>query len=315
MPLNDDAKQYLKIKLPQFQPIYGVIVRGNSATDSFVTSFKILFSYDGIVYHPVAIRDGSTQIFRGPIDGHTPVESVFGVPIEAQYLQIYPLTWHTAIALQVELLGCDPNGSVPVTETTTSLPITTTTTYVDVIHDDKPLCDEPMGLDNGQLGNDQIRVSSFKSANKKAAINALKLSSPLGGWRPLLNTQNEYVLIDFLGTRLLTGIKTKGGPFGWVSGFQVKYSPDGITWNMYEDSLTRSPKTFLANFDANTEKRVAFEKPINAQFLKIIPTNWHETIELKLEPMGCFKPYREYFCFFFNLNYTISLYELYIPFE
>lgn len=286
MPIVNDLKQYLKISLPQSRPIYGVITRGDALTDSFVTSFKILFSYDDIIYHPIAQRDGSPQIFRGPIDCQTPVESLLSVPIEAKFLHIYPLTWHNAIALQVEFLGCDESSDGIAVETTTTMP-----TIVDVI-DEQPLCDEPMGVDNGQLGAENIRVSSFKSPTKAAAIDALKLSTPRGGWRPLLNTQNEYVLFDFLGPRVLTGVKTKGGPSGWVSAFNVKYSRDGITWNVYEDS-SRAPKSFPANYDAITAKRVAFEKPISAQFFKIIPTNWHDTIELKLEPMGCFKSYRE----------------------
>jgi von Willebrand factor len=37
-----------------------------------------------------------------------------------------------------------------------------------------------------------------------------------------------------------------------------------------------------------------FQKPIRAQYLKVAPVKWHEGIEMHVEPLGCFKPYRKY---------------------
>lgn len=289
MPQTSDAAQYLKIALPKPTPIYGIVVRGsNNEYDLFVTSFKVVYSFDDIVYHPVVLS-GTAQTFRGPIDAASPVETLFGTPIEAKYVRIYPLTWNTDIALQAELLGCDiyPSTTVrpqPIIETSTRLP----TTHVNIIVD-TPFCDDPMGVDDGRLLPQNIKFSSVK-----LPAGSVRLSSTTSaGWQPQLNTQLEYVVVDFLESRVLTGLSTRGGNAGWVTSFVLKYSMDGRVWNAYEDN-TRHVKSFLANYDGVSVKTNYFEKPINARFIRVVPTNWHSTIELKLEPIGCFKAYRKY---------------------
>lgn len=291
MPQTSDVSQYLKISLSYPVSVYGVIIRGSKSMDNYVTSYKMLYSFDDMIYYKVA-NDGVEQILRGPIDGHTPVESVLGVPIEAKFIRIYPLTWHGAIAMQVELLTCATLNEVKTTvamETSTPLP---TTRHIDAITE-SPMCDDRMGVENGQLNFDQVIFSSIKSKSVSKGIELLKLSAAFG-WSPKLNTRNEYVQIDFLVPRLLTGLVTRGGSFGWVTAFNVKYSLDGKIWNAYEDKQ-HMVKSFLANFDAYSSRTNYFEKPISLRFLKIIPTSWHETIELKLEPIGCFVAYRKYF--------------------
>lgn len=90
----------------------------------------------------------------------------------------------------------------------------------------------------------------------------------------------------------MTGVKTKGGTDGWVTGYKIEYSPDNLVWNPVLDNEGYI-KVFLANYDNDTPKVNYFKYPIKAQFLKLIPTNWKSTIELKVEPLGCFKPYRK----------------------
>jgi hypothetical protein len=48
----------------------------------------------------------SCQIFRGPADHKKQVVQQFFQPIEARYIRWNPLTWHNAIAMKVDLLGC-----------------------------------------------------------------------------------------------------------------------------------------------------------------------------------------------------------------
>lgn len=91
--------------------------------------------------------------------------------------------------------------------------------------------------------------------------------------------------------RLLTGMKTKGGDYGWVKTFQISYSKDNVIWNTVMDDANEKPKIFVANVDSDTPKTNHFKFPINAQYLKIQPMKWYNAIELKVEPLGCFKPY------------------------
>lgn len=263
-----------------------------------MTSAKLLYSYDDLVYHVVK-ESGVPLIIRGPNDAFTTVESIFDVPIEARYVRIYPLTWNKAIAMQVELLGCQRDEAttkrIPTTVTTTVTirPIETTTRLpTTAATNPELLCDEPMGIETGQLNANQLQFSSFKAKTPLKAAQALRLSSPIG-WQPKLSTKNEYVQIDFTQPRLLNGLITRGGAFGWVTAYAVTYSLDGIVWSRCED-LQQSPKTFLANFDAVSARTNHFDRAINMRYMRLQPISWQSTIELKLEPIGCFKSYRKY---------------------
>lgn len=259
--------------------MYGVIIRGNPIFDQYVTSFKILHSHDGIAFHYLVDDSTKPQIFSGPIDSRTPIKSLFKIPIESKVVRIYPLTWHGSIAIRVELLGCSNekvNATYPV--------------HVDT--GDEPICDDPLGVSNGKLRPEQLKVSSFKTTSThEKEKELLKLSSDRG-WRPGIDSPNQYVLFDFLVPRNITGMETKGGPDGWVSAYNVHYSPDFKVWNTILDD-NGDPYIFLANFDSNTPKLNYFKQPIRARGLKIMPVKWHECIELKVEPIGCFEPYPE----------------------
>lgn len=273
--------QYLQITFNKPTPLYGIIVRGHPLFDQYVTSFKILHSSDGLAFHYLIDETKHPQVFSGCIDPRTPVRTLFKIPIESKVIRIYPLTWHDSIAIRAELLGCSPAKLLPVVEPTPS--------YFDenkVI----PICDEPMGVDNGKLKPNQMKVSSTKTIIPKSKISEmLQLSSPQG-WRPNIDSSNEYVIFDFLEPRNITGLKTKGGEYGWVTGFNVYYSQDEFTWNPIINA-DGSLRTFLGNFDSESVKMNPFKRIINMQYLKVVPTKWHDTIEFSIEPMGCFKPY------------------------
>lgn len=272
-------------------------MRGSPLFDQYVTSYKILHSFDGIAFHYLNGENDSPQIFRGPIDSHTPVEVTFINPIEPKIVRIYPLTWHESIAIRFELLGCSSSDKLTTTpKPTTSKPNTTkmpaTTVHQEITT--QPICDEPLGIENGIMTPNQIEVSSSKMMVKSKlpkVIEMLKMSATKG-WSPNTNTQNEFIVFDFLGPRYVTGLVTKGGEYGWVTSYNVDYARDDLVWNTVLD-VHGHPKQFLANYDSQSEKRNNFERAIHARYVKLVPTKWHDTIEIKVEPIGCFKPYRK----------------------
>lgn len=77
-----------------------------------------------------------------------------------------------------------------------------------------------------------------------------------------------------------------------MKSYNVLYSQDNIIWNKILDDVGK-PREFLANVDSENEKKIFFKNPIKAQYLKIQPTRWHVAIEIKLEPIGCYEPYRK----------------------
>ncbi|XP_031619378.1 hemocytin isoform X2 [Contarinia nasturtii] len=281
-PEIDDQKQYLQIAFEKPVPLYGIILQGSPTFDQYVTSFKILHSHEGGAFHNLVDETTKSQIFNGPIDSRTPVKSMFKIPIEAKVIRIYPLTWHGKIAIRTELLGCSP---YKVVEEANTIP-----PHHEQI-EEQPICDDPLGVDTGILRQNQIKLSSFKTSIPEIkAKESLKLSS-LIGWQPNIDSPNEYVLFDFLQLRNVTGVKTKGGDQCWVSAYYILYTQDFVIWNKLLNGDGSGEQLFLGNFDGINEKSNYFRFPLKARAIKVIPTKWHNCIEMKIEPVGCFLPY------------------------
>ena len=175
-PATNNLNQYLQIDFPAAMPIYGVIVRGSPLLTQYVTSFKVLYSLDGIVYHIIPDASGNPLIFSGSIDQNTPVQHIFKTPVEAKLIRFYPLTWHEGVALRVEILGCQRDPTKPITlapaPTTTTKSIETVTQPTKIFEEVfvpvttpasvftittiQPLCDDPLGVENSKLSPNQI---------------------------------------------------------------------------------------------------------------------------------------------------------------
>lgn len=317
--VNEDM-QYIQVKFPRPTPVFGILMQGSPIVDNYVTMYKIMYSLDGTTFSFVKDLTDRIEFFYGPIDSRTPIEALFQIPIEAKIVRVYPIAWHEGIAIRWELLGCGTKKPVviatvtkpplsPVTQapqiftkppvkltTTTPKPVTqvevfkkpTTPKIVDLVS--VPVCDDPMGVENGKISPPQVKVSSLKNKNAKP-LDLLKLTSKTG-WIPNLSSPNEYVIFDFLEKRNLTGLKTKGGEHGYVTAYNLFYSTDNKFWSPVTDS-DQTVRVFRGNADDLNEKVNYFKNLIQAQYLKIVPTNWHDDIEMKIEPIGCFKPYRK----------------------
>ena len=81
-----------------------------------------------------------------------------------------------------------------------------------------------------------------------------------------------------------------GNPF-WVEAFQISFSNDGITWTTLQNNYGNTNRVFLGNFDSSTIKTQYFDNLIHAQYLKFQPIKWNNHIGLRLELIGCYKPY------------------------
>lgn len=214
-PKTNDLNQFIQFNFPNAVPIHAVIIRGSKMFDQYVTSFKILYSYDGQVYHVHENAQKKPQIFSGSVDSKTPVKSIFTTPIEAKIFRIYPISWHGAIALRAELLGCQ-RPSQPLFPSTIRLRSLTTrrpaisppglviqTTQAPMFTEAplEPLCDDPLGVDNSAISPSQIKFSSIKDSGsvktkiRKNPLEIIKLSSARG-WMPLVDSMNEFVMVS-----------------------------------------------------------------------------------------------------------------------
>ncbi|KAG8238941.1 hypothetical protein J437_LFUL000780, partial [Ladona fulva] len=285
IPSHHNKDQFLQVDLGKDEPIYGIKVQGSEEVpDMYVTSYHVLHSEDGHKFKYAEDVFGNPKLFRGPVNNLKPIEEVFVEPFEARYIRVNPQSWKNGIALRFDLIGC---GEISVT----------TSPWIELTTPEEAICRDEMGLENGLMKDEQIEVSSVFNENGRfnvpnIRINKLQTETQGGAWIPATNSINEWVKFDFLEPRNLTGVITQGqnGGESWVETFKVMYSHDGKAWNPVLDR-DGTEKEFAANFDGETPQENYFDRPIQAQFLKIIPVAWHNNIAMRVEVLGCFSPY------------------------
>ena len=105
----------------------------------------------------------------------------------------------------------------------------------------------------------------------------------------LLQSINQ---VDFGSPREISGLTTKGVPgVGWVEAVTLSYSRDGRQWSKILGRDGSTPRVFPANFDSTTPVTQYLERMVDARYVRISPARWHASIGLRLELLGCYKPY------------------------
>ncbi|XP_054708363.1 hemocytin-like [Uloborus diversus] len=272
-----NKQQWIEIDLGEIQPIYGVVTKGRNAFPSWVKSYKALYSRNGLAYAYISDQDSSEKVcfvFTGNYDSETPVQNLFRKPVEARFIRIQPISFYKEIAMRVDVLGC--------AEGLTTEFITTIATH--------PPCIDEMGLYSGLIHDFQIQTSSNRnpySDGQFVRLNSLQTEEHSGAWVAEHLDENQYVQIDFLEPRILTGVKTQGRDMvpQWVTAFTVSYSQDGDTWIPITDS--HGVKVFSGNYDSSTVAITYFPQAIRARFIRINPVNWENWIAMRLEILGC----------------------------
>ena len=98
--------------------------------------------------------------------------------------------------------------------------------------------------------------------------------------------------VDFGSPREISGLTTKGSPgVGWVEALKISYSQDGLQWSKVLGNDGQTARVFPANFDETTAVTQYLERMISARYVRISPVRWHKNIGMRLELLGCYKPY------------------------
>ncbi|PVD30852.1 hypothetical protein C0Q70_10127 [Pomacea canaliculata] len=106
MPSRDDLDQFIQVDLLAPHFVTGVTTQGRFDAPSYVTSYKVTFSTDGVNWNVYREEENVDKMFESNKDSMTPVTSMFQHPIRARYIRINPLSWEGRIALRIELHGC-----------------------------------------------------------------------------------------------------------------------------------------------------------------------------------------------------------------
>ncbi|XP_025095226.1 lactadherin-like [Pomacea canaliculata] len=144
-----------------------------------------------------------------------------------------------------------------------------------------------MGLENYQIITDkQIQSSSHLNEEHKASMGRLTqdYSSGAPSWIPAVTDKHPWIQVNFEELKQVSGVLLQGRPTGQ---FHVQHSIDGITFTDYTDSPSTPPYIFRATDYGNQPSAQLFNRNIVAQYIRIVPVDATENLELRFNVVGC----------------------------
>ncbi|XP_063003641.1 SCO-spondin-like [Elgaria multicarinata webbii] len=158
-------------------------------------------------------------------------------------------------------------------------------------------CSEPLGLEDGRVGYQQLSSSSYQDRNPPDAgrLNIVpNIQNMEPGWSPRQSDPSPYFQVDFLQPTFITAVITQGGGSsrGYVSRYRLVYSNDGVRFQNYTRAdnglaMALPPQVLEGNSDSSTPVRQELSPAILARVLRLVPTEYHGRISLRMEAFGC----------------------------
>ncbi|CAL8266462.1 unnamed protein product [Lota lota] len=152
-------------------------------------------------------------------------------------------------------------------------------------------CYGTLGLESGGVANSQLSASSTWEWQGVWAASGARLKTTGLPWASADIDQQQWLQVDLKREKKITGITTTGSTlreYTWyVSAYRVLYSIDGQKWFAHREGNSIQDKIFQGNTNYMHKVRNNFIPPIEARYLRINPTQWHNRITLKLELLGC----------------------------
>ncbi|XP_071965695.1 uncharacterized protein [Antedon mediterranea] len=187
--------------------------------------------------------------------------------------------------------------SEPTTEVeTTPEPTTEVETTPELTSED--VCEDILGAVNGSMhiSDNGFSASSQHGGDKNGAHKA-RLNTPLqadgkgGSWRAATVDNMQWVQVDLCYLTNVSGIITQGrnnnnNNIVYVSKYKVLYSTDGINF-VTISGMNGAVREFIGNYDRNTEVVNIFDGLIEAQFIRVNPTEWSGTVAMRFAVLGC----------------------------
>ncbi|XP_062861457.1 neuropilin-2b [Trichomycterus rosablanca] len=151
-------------------------------------------------------------------------------------------------------------------------------------------CSNPLGMESGQIADDQITASSSFSDGLWFSRQA-RLNYDNNAWTPAEDTSREYIQVDLHFLKVLTGIATQGAiskethKSYYVTSFKLEVSTNGEDWMVYRHG--KNHKVFHANADPSEVVLNRIPQPVLTRFVRIRPQTWKNGIALRFELYGC----------------------------
>ncbi|OCT94736.1 coagulation factor V [Xenopus laevis] len=266
--MNMSTLPWIQVDMQRPFLITGIKTQGASKyfKSYYIKEFFVAYSLDNKNW--ISFKGNSItkqKLFDGNTNAQSIKDNVFDPPISAQYIRVYPIKYYNRPTLRMELFGCEILG-----------------------------CFMPLGMENSIIKDEQITASSYKSSWLSSwvpSLARLNKMSKTNAWQAKSSNDREWLQIDFLMTKKITGIATQGAKAMttdmYVKSYSIQYSDNGKDWKPYTDESAPLEKVFLGNGNSNGHVKNEIRPPILARFLRIIPKTWHNSITLRLEIFGC----------------------------
>uniref|UniRef100_A0AAY4BIV4 Discoidin, CUB and LCCL domain containing 2 n=1 Tax=Denticeps clupeoides TaxID=299321 RepID=A0AAY4BIV4_9TELE len=155
-------------------------------------------------------------------------------------------------------------------------------------------CYGTLGMESGVVRDSQVSASSVWEWSQELASewgpSGARLKRAGLPWAAAHLDQQQWIQVDLKRGKRITGIITTGSALlehqFYVSAYRVLYSQDGQQWMTYQESSSNHVKIFQGNSDYLHEVRNNFIPPIEARYVRISPTQWHQRIALRMELLG-----------------------------
>ncbi|KAG1934570.1 coagulation factor VIII [Pimephales promelas] len=258
---------WLQVDLLKPMLLHGIQTQG--AKMGFSEYFTIMYtiSYSTDLENWTIYRGNSSKssyTFIGNMDGSGTKENLFSPPIVGRYIRIQPLTFQKLPTLRIELLGCDLNS-----------------------------CCMPLGMER-TIPSTSISASSFLNKwllSWSPDLARLHKEGRANAWRPKTNSPHEWLQVDFLSMKRVTGLITQGArsvlKLMMVTEFTISISNDGHSWTSVKEQGTDREKIYEGNSEHDEEALNMFDPPLFTRFIRIHPKGWFNDIALRVEFLGC----------------------------
>lgn len=172
---NYDSKPWIQVNFLRKMRVSGVMTQGakRAGWPEYLKTFKVAYSLDGRKFEFIQDENGTgDKEFLGNVDNNSVKVNMFNPTLEAQYIRLYPVSYHGGCTLRFELLGCELHG-----------------------------CSEPLGLKNNTIPDSQITASSsYKTLNLRAFgwyphLGRLDNHGKINAWTAQSNSAREWLQV------------------------------------------------------------------------------------------------------------------------
>ncbi|XP_006862016.1 PREDICTED: neuropilin-2 isoform X7 [Chrysochloris asiatica] len=228
-PNLDSNKEYLQVDLRFLTMLTAIATQGAISRETqngyYVKSYKLEVSTNGEDW--MMYRHGKNhKVFQANNDATEVVLNKLHTPLLTRFVRIRPQTWHSGIALRLELFGCRVT--------------------------DAP-CSNMLGMLSGLIADSQISASSTREYLWSPS--SARLVSSRSGWFPRIpqaQPGEEWLQVDLGAPKMVKGVIIQGARGGdsitavearaFVRKFKVSYSLNGKDWEYIQDPRILQPK-------------------------------------------------------------------------